>query len=292
MVERIAAQADRVALLPRPGMRADLRELLGHDTDDGRSTVIPEGVHAATVREAATAVAATGSPRRLGAAVAGLADAIHALPAWRRSLPLAVTVGRLHPMKGIDRIVEAWVGDARLRDGTNLVIVGGDVAAPSPDELDVLATIEQITGRAAGSAEGIVLLGHRPHDEVARLLAVAARGVGSVPEGGVAGGGIYVGAARKEEFGLAIVEALAAGLPVVAPAGGGPATYVTEGVTGVLVDTMSVDALADGMRRALALSGVPGRADAATAGVLEHLTIERMAERLVGLYRSAVRISS
>ena len=32
MVERITATADRVALLPRPGMRADLEELLGHDT--------------------------------------------------------------------------------------------------------------------------------------------------------------------------------------------------------------------------------------------------------------------
>jgi glycosyltransferase involved in cell wall biosynthesis len=288
MVERITAQADRIALLPRPGMRADLRDLLGHDTEDGRSTVIPEGVHAATVRAAAAAVAGAGSPRRLGAAVAGLADALDALPAWRRGLPLVVTVGRLHPMKGFDRIVRAWVGDAGLRDTTNLVVVGGDVEAPSPDELDVLATIEGIlTASGAGAPDGVVLLGHRPHDEVARLLAVAARGVGTI-----AGGGIYVGAARKEEFGLAIVEALGAGLPVVAPAGGGPATYVDDGVTGVLVDTMSVPALADGMRRALALATVPGRATAATADVLANLTIEQMAERLVGLYRSAVRIPS
>jgi hypothetical protein len=46
------------------------------------------------------------------------------------------------------------------------------------------------------------------------------------------------------------------------------------------------------MRRALALSRVPGRAQAASADVLDHLTIERMAERLVELYRSAVRVSS
>jgi len=248
-------------------------------------------VHAATAREAARAVTTARDPRRLGAAVAGLADALDQLPAHRRALPLVVTVGRLHPMKGIDRIVRAWDGDPRLRDRTNLVIVGGDVDAPSPDELDVLATIEEVLRRGdrarLDGGEGVVLLGHRPHDEVARLLAAAARGVGSIP-----GGGIYVGGARKEEFGLAIVEALAAGLPVVAPAGGGPATYVDDGVTGVLVDTTSVAALADGMRRALALVGVPGRADAAAADVLEHLTIERMAERLAELYRSLVRISS
>ncbi|MET0461174.1 MAG: glycosyltransferase [Ilumatobacteraceae bacterium] len=291
MVERITAQADRIALLPRPGMRDDLHDLLGHDTEDGRSTVIPEGVHAATVRDAAAAVAAARSPRPLGAAVTGLAAALDELPASRRGLSLAVTVGRLHPSKGIDRIVQAWVGDDELRTGTNLVIVGGDVEAPTPDELDVLATIEGIlAGAAPGSSDGVVLLGHRPHDEVARLLAVAAHGVGALADGGITGGGIYVGGARKEEFGLAIVEALAAGLPVVAPAGGGPATYVDDGLTGVLVDTMSVPALADGMRRALALSPVPGRAAAATADVLGHLTIERMAERLVALYRSAVRI--
>ena len=179
------------------------------------------------------------------------------------------------------------MGDAGLRDHTNLVIVGGDVDAPSSDELDVLSTIEEILGGVEGGTDGVVVLGHRPHDEVARLLATAARGVGSVP-----GGGIYVGGARKEEFGLAIVEALAAGLPVVAPAGGGPATYVDDGVTGVLVDTTSVPALANGMHRALALAGVPGRAQAATAHVLEHLTIERMADRLVELYRSTVRIST
>ena len=182
MVERITATADRVALLPRPGMRADLHELLGHETADGRSTVIPEGVHAATAREAARAVTTARDPRRLGAAVAGLADALDQLPAHRRALPLVVTVGRLHPMKGIDRIVRAWDGDPRLRDRTNLVIVGGDVDAPSPDELDVLATIEEVLRRGdrarLDGGEGVVLLGHRPHDEVARLLA-AARAVAS-----------------------------------------------------------------------------------------------------------------
>ena len=40
--------------------------------------------------------------------------------------------------------------------------------------------------------------------------------------------GAYVCGSLKEEFGLAILEAMAAGLPVVAPAGGGPATYVEE----------------------------------------------------------------
>jgi hypothetical protein len=46
-------------------------------------------------------------------------------------------------------------------------------------------------------------------------------------------GGVYVDGALKEEFGLAVLEAMAAGLPVVAPSTGGPSTYVDDGDTGV-----------------------------------------------------------
>ena len=55
-------------------------------------------------------------------------------------------------------------------------------------------------------------------------------------------------AAAKEEFGLAIVEALGAGLTVVAPDVGGPATYVADGDTGVLADTRSVSGAPHGDR--------------------------------------------
>ena len=57
-------------------------------------------------------------------------------------------------------------------------------------------------------------------------------------------------ASLKEEFGIAILEAMAAGLVVVAPDGGGPATYVDDGVTGVLADTSSPEALAAAVARA------------------------------------------
>ena len=98
------------------------------------------------------------------------------------------------------------------------------------------------------------------------------------------GGGIYVAGARKEEFGLAIVEAMAAGLVVVAPSTGGPSTYVDDGVDGILVDTGSVAALAAGMRAALRLVDVPGRATATSSRILATYTIEEMAANLADLY--------
>ena len=58
-----------------------------------------------------------------------------------------------------------------------------------------------------------------------QLLRAAAHGIP-----GVAGaGGVYACPSRKEEFGLALLEALAAGLSVVGPDRGGPPTYVEDG---------------------------------------------------------------
>jgi glycosyltransferase involved in cell wall biosynthesis len=51
-----------------------------------------------------------------------------------------------------------------------------------------------------------------------------------------------------EEFGIAAVEAQAAGRPVIAPNAGGTRETVVDGETGVLVDEPSVDALASAMR--------------------------------------------
>ena len=51
-----------------------------------------------------------------------------------------------------------------------------------------------------------------------------------------------------EEFGITMVEAHAAGRPVVAATGGGALEIVSDGLTGILVPPRSVDALADAMR--------------------------------------------
>ena len=275
MVERLMRQAAAVALLPRAGAAADLRRL-GVDVPDG-ARVIPEGVHVATVRDAARAIAAGGG--NAGPTVEAARRGLTVSSPGRRTLPLIITAGRLHLGKGMDRITRAWAGDPLLRAGTNLVIVGGELARPSPDELDVLLAIEEAVH---GDADGLVLLGHRPHAELARLFAAASSGC-------FGAGAIYVAGARKEEFGLAIAEAMAAGLVVVAPATGGPSTYVVDGVDGFLVDTGSVTALAAGMRAALQLVDVPGRAAATSSRILATYTIEAMAASLTELYADVAR---
>lgn len=268
LVERLAREADRIVLLPRPTITRELVELVGVDPAllARRSTVIAEGVD---VREINTAIRRRAQHGRSDVAQ----RIVRSLPVERQALPWLLTVGRLHPSKGPQRIVEAVASDPTLSQSVNIVIVGGDLDHPAADEQ---STIERIRLAAAGADRGLVTLtGHLPPAMVNDLLAETA-----------AHGGVYVCASDKEEFGLAIVEALAAGATVVAPERGGPRTYVDHGATGVLCDTLSIGALRDAIVEAIAMTATQGRADRSRAMVRDHLGIEQMAERLGEVYRA------
>ena len=142
----------------------------------------------------------------------------------------------------------------------------------------MLAAIDRLVPAADRHRSGLQLLGGRPRADVARLMVTTVSG----RVGCWAAGGVYVDGALKEEFGLALLEALAAGLVVVAPSTGGPPTYVDDGDTGVLVDP-SAD-LGPAIVRAFALVDRSGRAGRARRLVERCYSVDTMAERLVGLY--------
>jgi glycosyltransferase involved in cell wall biosynthesis len=287
LVERLARDAGHVVLFPRERLTEQLRDLVGIDVAEqlGRFTVVPEGIDAAQVQRAVAARASEprgrAAVRPAARAVADLVDRITALPVARHGLPIVLSVGRLSDLKGMARLADAFAGDAELRARATLVIVGGDLDDPSPAEAAELARIESARASEPGLETALVLLGHRPNGEVMDLLAAARFGVGTV----IGPNGAYACASRKEEFGLAIVEALAAGLPVVAPLAGGPATYVEGGVTGCLVDTTVRTDLAAGVTTALDLAMVPGRAEHAARMIAERYDISAMAGALAGVYR-------
>jgi phosphatidylinositol alpha 1,6-mannosyltransferase len=144
---------------------------------------------------------------------------------------LAGYIGRLAAEKRLDLLAEV----ARL-PGVRLVIVG---AGPA----------EAAARRALPDA---VFIGQRQGDELARAYASM---------------DIFVHAGPHETFGNTLQEAAASGLPVVAPAAGGPLDLVRPGVTGFLVTpgeagalTAAVATLAanPGLRAA---QGRAGRAD-------------------------------
>jgi glycosyltransferase involved in cell wall biosynthesis len=66
-----------------------------------------------------------------------------------------------------------------------------------------------------------------------------------------AGGFVHIG---EEDFGIATVEALASGTPVVARAGGGSLDTVEPGVDGLLIENPSVEAVRDAVLRLRAAS--------------------------------------
>ncbi len=103
---------------------------------------------------------------------------------------------------------------------------------------------------------------------------------------------IMVQPSRREALGLSVLEALSAGVPVVASSVGGLPEVVEDGVNGFVVCPEDPEALSERIRalvidRSLreALSG------GARQTYLRRFTLERMAQETAGVYREVLRAS-
>lgn len=288
LLRDLAAQAAHLVVFPRPQLARDLRDLLHLNPDDAhRVSTVPEGIDLAPLDRASREVLAAlrGDPISddTASALAELDAVLAGLPPERRGLPLAITVGRLHRVKGMATLVESWACVPTMASRCNLLIVGGDLLHPSGDEDEQLRHIDAAVPRTDGPERGLLLAGHRPNGVVAVWLAAVRHG----RPGLTAPAGVYVSASLKEEFGIAILEAMASGLVVVTPRDGGPATYVEHGITGVLADTTSTDALGAALASALELASAPDadeRADRARDLVTDRFSIQTMASALAAIY--------
>lgn len=112
----------------------------------------------------------------------------------------------------------------------------------------------------------------KPHAEIARLMAQA---------------DLFVLPSLAETFGVVLVEALAAGTPVMSTRCGGPEEIVTPDV-GLLVEPANSTALAEGIEDMLSrLAGFPPEHLRAVAA--ERFGQESVARRLCALYSEVVR---
>ena len=137
-----------------------------------------------------------------------------------------VSVGRLVPKKGFDVLVRA-VGELRRRgEPVELVMLGG---GDLRDELNILAG-EQ------GVADRVRLIGARPQHEVVEQLA-AAQVFALAPR--------VLADGDRDGVPNVVLEAMAAGVPVVATAVSGIPEVITDGVNGRLVPPERPDLLAD-----------------------------------------------
>ena len=158
LIERIARDADRLALFPRSKPIEFLQRADGHG-DGQRRSVVAEGIDIGLLERGRCDALDRTSP---AVGIDVLDDLAASIPPSRRGLALIISVGRLHPVKGMDRVVSAWAGDSKLHETCNLVIVGGDLEAPSATEASVLDAIDRAVQPTCPRREGLVLLGGRP----------------------------------------------------------------------------------------------------------------------------------
>lgn len=157
-------------------------------------------------------------------------------------------VGRLAPEKELERL-----GAIADMPGVSIAIVG---------EGPTRADLEKVLPRAhfLGRQEGEVL----------------ARSYASFD--------IFVHTGTKETFGQTLQEAMATGLPVVAPAAGGPLDIVKPGVTGLLFNPDSPTALRESVGSLVADEAMRTRMGESAERKVADRSWAGMTERLLGFY--------
>jgi len=133
--------------------------------------------------------------------------------------------GRLHPQKGLIYLIEAFQNIVQECPSAKLIIVG---TGPSKDKLVDFARKARL--------KNISFTGYVEKHHLNQLLAAA---------------DVYVSPSVYETFGMAVLEALASGLPIVATNVGGLSEIVENGENGFLVPSRNPDALSDAVLKML-----------------------------------------
>ena len=173
-------------------------------------------------------------------------------------VPRVIAVGRLQPQKDMATLVRAL---GVLDPGTYSAAIVGD----GPDRALVEAELERV-----GITGSVDLLGNR--DDVGELLRRA---------------DIFALASRWEVLPLAILEAMAAGLPVVATSVGGVRELVVDGQTGFVVPPGDPRALGQAIGRLVDDPELRRRmGEAGRTRVDDHFDLRTVRDAHVRLYRT------
>lgn len=188
--------------------------------------------------------------------------------ALRRDLGLApdaftiFSAARLHPVKGLEYLLRA-VALAGDRIPSWRLLIAGD--GPLRREL------EELTG-TLGLSERVRFLGQVP---AARRLLPACD--------------LYISPSIMEALGISILEAMSAGVPVVATAVGGVTEFLTDGQNGLLVPPGDPKALGDAAARVAQDRDLASRlARAAFETYERQFSVEQFARRTEAVYREVL----
>jgi glycosyltransferase involved in cell wall biosynthesis len=255
--------------LARKPMVWHVHDRISDDYLPRRAVRVVRGVARATAKGVianSTATLATLGELRLPAAVIPEPVRHQAFgePRTRNGEPFAAAmVGRIAPWKGQDVFLHAFAG--AFPDGDERAVI---VGAPLFGEEEYERSLRALVGQL-GLGDRVELRGFRA-DVAGELAEVDALVHASV---------------IPEPFGRVIVEGMAAGLPVLAAAGGGPDEIVTEGVDALLYPPGDVDALAATLRRVAADAGLAERLGRAAVERARAFSPELAAAQTSAFYR-------
>ena len=170
-----------------------------------------------------------------------------------------IYVGRLQPVKGVQYLIEAMIAVQREIPDINLVIVGD---GEERSKLEKLAKELDLTGC-------IQFVGKVPQEEIPSMLHQS---------------DIFVLPSLSEGFPNVIIEAMAAGLPIVASKIGGIPEIVEDEINGYLVSTKKPDEIADKILVLLQNDDIRVRMANNNVEKAEMYTLTKVADKVEEIY--------
>jgi phosphatidylinositol alpha-1,6-mannosyltransferase len=158
--------------------------------------------------------------------------------------PVALFLGGLKARKNLPGLLETWAAVAARHPDARLLIAGGGA---------LLASLRALA-ESRGLAGSVRFSGYVPEAEKADHFNLA---------------DVFVFPSAMEGFGLAVAEAMASGLPVVASDRGAIPELVADGEGGFLCDPARPELLADRLKRLLADAPLRAKLGAANAERVE-----------------------
>ncbi|MDO8601239.1 MAG: glycosyltransferase [bacterium] len=180
---------------------------------------------------------------------------------------VVITVARLEKVKGTEYLIGAFdllMSDFLGKSDIRLSIIGDGSERKNLEDLV----------KKLGLAERVKFLGEIPNEKIPEYLA---------------GADCFVLPSLKEGFGIAVLEAMAAGVPVIASRVGGILDIIEDGKTGLLIEPGNPEEIAKAISKIYQDSTLRGQLINNAMAELKRYNWQDIAERVFKIYENIIR---